>query len=63
MSSPGRVFTKSQLYEATGQEGYYEGDDDTMMVHISRIRAKIEDHPSKPRYIQTIRGLGYKFEG
>ena len=34
-----------------------------MMVHISRIRAKIEDQPSKPRYIQTIRGLGYKFEG
>lgn len=63
MSSPGRVFTKSQLYEATGQEGYYGGDDDTMMVHISRIRAKIEDQPSKPRYIQTIRGLGYKFEG
>lgn len=63
MSAPGRVFTKAQLYEATGQDGYYESDDDTMMVHISRIRSKIEDQPSKPRFIQTIRGLGYKFEG
>ena len=33
-----------------------------MMVHISNIRAKIEDDPSNPRYIKTVRGLGYKIE-
>ncbi len=61
MKSPGRVFTKGQLYEAMGND-YYIHDDDTMMVHISKIRAKIEDQPSLPRYIKTIRGLGYKFD-
>lgn len=61
MKSPGRVFTKGQLYEAIGND-YYIRDDDTMMVHISKIRAKIEDNPSSPRYIKTVRGLGYKFD-
>ena len=61
MKSPGRVFTKGQLYEAIGND-YYIRDDDTMMVHISKIRAKIEDNPSSPRYIKTVRGLGYKLE-
>lgn len=61
MKSPGRVFTKGQLYEAIGND-YYIRDDDTMMVHISKIRAKIEDNPSAPRYIKTVRGLGYKFD-
>ncbi|MBQ3965046.1 MAG: winged helix-turn-helix domain-containing protein, partial [Firmicutes bacterium] len=37
-------------------------DDNTMMVHISNLRAKIEDDPSHPRYIKTVRGLGYKIE-
>lgn len=61
LSAPGRVFTKGQLYEAIGND-FYESDDDTMMVHISKIRSKIESNPSIPRYIKTIRGLGYKFE-
>lgn len=61
MKAPGRVFTKGQLYEAIGND-YFFRDDDTMMVHISKIRAKIEDQPSAPRYIKTIRGLGYKFD-
>ncbi len=61
LSAPGRVFTKGQLYEAIGND-FYESDDDTMMVHISKIRSKIENNPSFPRYIKTIRGLGYKFE-
>ena len=34
-----------------------------MMVHISKLRDKIEDDPRSPRYIRTIRGLGYRFEG
>lgn len=61
MSSPGKVFTKVQLYEAING-GYYNSDDNTMMVHISKLRDKIEDDPKNPRYIKTLRGLGYKFE-
>ena len=61
MRSPGRIFTKIQLYEgAVGT--YFEGDDNTMMVHISKLREKIEDDPKDPRYIITVRGLGYKIE-
>ena len=61
MRSPGRIFTKIQLYEgAIGT--YIEGDDNTMMVHISKLREKIEDDPKNPRYIMTVRGLGYKIE-
>ena len=61
MRSPGRIFTKIQLYEgAIGT--YFEGDDNTMMVHISNLRAKVEDDPSHPKYIKTVRGLGYKIE-
>lgn len=61
MQSPGRVYTKAQLYACIGGE-LYESDDNTMMVHISNIRSKIEDDPSNPRYIKTIRGLWYKIE-
>ena len=61
MRSPGRIFTKIQLYEgAVGT--YFEGDDNTMMVHISKLREKIEDDPKNPSYIITVRGLGYKLE-
>ena len=61
MRSPGRIFTKIQLYEgAIG--AYFEGDDNTMMVHISKLREKIEDDPKNPSRIITVRGLGYKLE-
>ena len=61
MHHPGHVYTKAQLYSCIGGE-LYESDDNTMMVHISNIRSKIEDDPSNPRYIKTVRGLGYKIE-
>lgn len=61
MLHPGYIFTKTQLYECISQD-YFEGYDNTMMVHISNLRAKIEDDTSKQKYIKTIRGLGYKFE-
>ena len=61
MRSPGRIFTKAQLYEGVAGE-YFESSDNTMMVHISNIRSKIEDDPSEPKYIKTIRGVGYKLE-
>ncbi len=61
MSSPKRVFTKAQLYECINGD-LYDGDENTIMVHISNIRSKVEDNPDKPQYIKTVRGLGYKIE-
>ena len=58
----GRVLTRSQLiYRVWGSD--YFGDTKTLDVHIKRLRAKIESDPGNPVYIQTVRGLGYKFEG
>ncbi|WP_312095049.1 response regulator transcription factor [Aminipila sp.] len=61
MKAPGRVYTKAQIYETISGE-YFESDDNTMMVHISKLREKIEKDPKSPEYIKTIRGLGYKIE-
>lgn len=59
MSHPQQVFTKQQLYyQVWGQD--YMADDNTVMVHIRRLRAKIEDEPNHPRYIVTVWGTGYK---
>ena len=60
MENPGRVFTKRQLYQAVWNEDTYY-DDNTIMVHISRLRSKIEADPKGPAYIQTVRGIGYRF--
>lgn len=59
MQNPGRVFTRTQIYESVMGE-YYESDDNTIMVHISKIREKIEKDSKKPEYLLTVRGLGYK---
>lgn len=59
MENPERVFTKRQLYHTVWDDEYYF-DDNTIMVHISRIRNRIEDDPQKPQYLKTIRGIGYK---
>ena len=61
MKKPGTIYTKVQIYESTSGE-YVESDDNTIMVHISNLRDKIEDNPKNPRYIKTIRGVGYKIE-
>ncbi|MEG2450491.1 MAG: response regulator transcription factor [Clostridia bacterium] len=61
MKSPGRVFTKAQMYEEVNGD-FYDGDECTIMVHISNLRDKIEDNPKTPKYIKTVRGLGYKIE-
>jgi len=60
MENPERVFTKKQLYKEVWEEDVYY-DDNTIMVHISHIRNKIETDPKNPEYIKTIRGIGYKF--
>lgn len=60
METPGKVFTKQEIYEKLWQSFYFE-DDNTIMVHISNLREKIEDNPKNPSKIITIRGLGYMF--
>ncbi|WP_331489653.1 response regulator transcription factor [Tepidibacter hydrothermalis] len=61
MENIGRVYTKKQIYENVWGDMYH-GDDNTIMVHISHIREKIEEDPKKPKYIKTIRGIGYRME-
>ena len=56
----GIVFSKEQIYDIVRKESY-SGDYNIVMSHISNIREKIEDNPSKPVYIQTVWGVGYKF--
>ena len=58
----GRVLTRAQLIDRVWGSDYF-GDTKTLDVHVKRLRAKIELDPANPVYIQTIRGLGYKFEG
>ena len=58
--SPGRVFSKEQIYNSVWKEPYF-GDYNIVMSHIRNIREKIEDNPSKPVYIQTVWGVGYRF--
>lgn len=59
-SSPGRVFSRLQLLE-TVQGQAYEGYERTMDVHIKNLRAKIEVDPKNPHYIETVFGIGYRF--
>ena len=59
MQNPRRVFTKAQLFNAIWKDEYLK-DENTVMVHIRRLREKIESNPSDPRYIQTVWGIGYK---
>ena len=60
--NPGRVFTKEQIYDVVWKEPY-SGDYNIVMSHIRHIREKIEDDPGQPMYIQTVRGVGYRFNG
>ena len=57
----GRVLTRAQLIDRVWGSDYF-GDTKTLDVHVKRLRAKIEKDPANPVFIQTIRGLGYKFE-
>lgn len=61
MSNLNKIFTKKQIYESVWGD-YYMGDDNTVMVHISHIREKIEEDTKKCKYLKTIRGIGYKME-
>lgn len=56
----GRVFSKEQIYNSVWKEPYF-GNHNIVMSHIRNLREKIEDNPSKPMYIQTVWGVGYRF--
>ncbi|WP_234123685.1 response regulator transcription factor [Clostridium hydrogenum] len=57
--NPNKVFTKAQLFNSVWGEEYL-GDDNTVMVHIRRLRNKIESNPNSPKYIETVWGIGYR---
>jgi len=59
ISNPNRVFTKAQIYSFIWNDDYF-GDENVINVHMRRLREKIEDKPSEPKYIKTLWGIGYK---
>ena len=58
---PGRVFTRDQLLERVWGTEYY--DDHVVDVHVANLRRKLDDDPARPRYVETVRGVGYRFGG
>ena len=60
-SYPGRIFSSKEIYERVWEEAFYNGDN-TVTVHIRRIREKIELNPKEPDYLKVVWGLGYKIE-
>jgi two-component system response regulator ResD len=58
---PGQVFSRNQLMDAVWQYSFYS-DTSTVTVHIRRLRAKIEADPARPRHIETVWGVGYRFQ-
>ncbi|QRF34010.1 MULTISPECIES: response regulator transcription factor [Bacillus] len=60
LQHPNRVINKETLYQTVWGEDFF-GSDNTVMVHIRRLREKIENSPSTPEFLITVKGLGYKF--
>jgi DNA-binding response OmpR family regulator len=60
MRHPGRAFRREELMEQVW--GFSYGDTSTVTVHISRLREKVEADPGSPRFVKTVRGVGYRFE-
>lgn len=61
MQNRGKIFTRQQIFNYAWDSGYL-ADDNTVMVHISNLRSKIEDYPKSPQMLKTVKGLGYKLE-
>lgn len=61
MKHPGRVFSAEEIYERVWEEAAY-ATENTVMVHIRRIREKIEIDPKNPKYLKVVWGIGYKME-
>lgn len=58
---PGQVFSRNQLMDAVWQYSFYT-DTSTVTVHVRRLRAKLETDPANPRFLQTVWGVGYRFQ-
>lgn len=61
MKNPGRIFSTKALYESVWNEPYFYVSNNTVTVHIRKLRMKIEEDPQNPRYISTVWGKGYRF--
>ena len=62
MENPGKIFSAQNLYESVWNEPYFYSCNSTVMVHIRKLRVKIEADPQNPRYITTVWGKGYRFD-
>ena len=62
-AAPGRVYTKSQIYEEVYSQQVADDIDNSIYCLVKSLRRKIEENPRKPKYIQTVRGIGYRFRG
>ena len=62
LRNSGRVLTRGQLIDRVWGSDYF-GDTKTLDVHVKRLRSKLEEDPSEPKLLLTVRGLGYRFEG
>ena len=61
MKNKGIVLSAEDIFERVWRERYYESNN-TVMVHIRKIREKIEENPSRPEFIKTVWGVGYKID-
>ncbi|MGE5677859.1 MAG: response regulator transcription factor [Pseudomonadota bacterium] len=59
--NPGTVYSAEEIFESVWKEKYYEANN-TVMVHIRRLREKIEENPKEPKLLETVWGVGYKIE-
>ena len=62
MGNQGKIFSMANIYESVWEEPYFTSSSNTIMVHIRRLREKIEDDPCKPDFIKTVWGKGYRIE-
>ena len=62
MQSPQRVFSTQNIYESVWGEPYFYISNGTVMVHIRKLRVKIEEDPQNPRYLKTVWGKGYRID-
>ncbi len=62
MKHPNKVFSAQNIYESIWNEPYYYSSNSTVMVHIRKLRVKIEADPQNPQHIKTVWGKGYRFE-
>ncbi len=62
MQHPQKIFSAQNIYESVWNEPYFYSCSSTVMVHIRKLRVKIEEDPKYPKYIRTVWGKGYRFE-